>query len=315
MKRQHPLILSIGILIGMLAWKPGLETEIASFSARRPAIAITQAAYLGHSMKRYSLGMDDFLADLIWVQLLQQATHTPLQNKTVSWEYAQLEAITALDPKFEEAYAFGAAFLSVFRQDKIGAWLLLEKWVKHRPTFWKSHYTLGYHLYAEMGDYASAAPHILTAASLQGAPVWLTALGIRLLSESGALAQALKVCLELYSTVKTPLGQDRIKQRIHAIRFQMEKIALQAALKEYRNKHHAEPPGLEALRPFVFQDRELASVVSVDDAPEELRSVLVETFPFLYDPKTRSIQAPLSDKELRLDQTGIFHTHTATEKR
>jgi len=122
---------------------------------RRPSVQVSKVGMRSQSLRKYHLGFGNLLADLIWIHLLQEATHEKLPPGTVSWEFIQLDSITTLDPKFNTAYSFGASFLSVFRQDKIGAKILLEKWVKHRSQNWQPHFLLGYHLYYEMGEKAA----------------------------------------------------------------------------------------------------------------------------------------------------------------
>ncbi len=307
MKKKAALILALVLCACPLLLKHRLEQRLAERIVRRPPIPITQSAYQSHSLKRYSLGFDNLIADLIWIQLLQKASHEALSSGSVSWEYAQLEALTTLDPGFERAYSFGAAFLSVFRQDKFGAKLLLEKWVKRRPDYWKSHYTLGYHLFLEMANSKDAAPQILTAASLPGAPTWLSSLGIRLLSESGALAQALKVSLELYQSLRDDEAKWRMRMRVRSLRFNLQRAAWERALAEYRGQHDGEPPGSGVLHETaVREERELASIVATEETPDELRPLLAETFSFRYDADSHSIKAVLPPGEKGLDRIGIF---------
>src|SRR5690606_34161437 len=139
-----------------------------------------------------------------------------------------------LDPKFEKAYWFGAAFVSIFRRDEIGAKELLTNWVRQRPTFWRSHYNLGFHLFHEMHLYDPAAFHILRAASLPGAPSWLTALGVRLLTASAGTFSALQAAVGLYDSVNGTEGRYRLRMRVRSLAYALQKARWKEALERYK---------------------------------------------------------------------------------
>jgi len=310
MKIHRSTVLALILCSLSLALKIGTQHHIAKQNSNANLeLKPLQAGYHGRSLKKYSFGFDNLIADLIWIQLLQVASHEKLKDGKVSWEYAQLEAITTLDPHFEHAYRFGSAFLSVFREDNLGAKLLLEKWVKYRRNLWITHYLLGYHLYFEMNDYAAASKEMLTAASMENAPVWLASLGIRLLSESGALVQALNQSIELYRDITDPIAKFRIEYRVRSLHYTFEKQVWTEALKSYRQKNNADPSTLSELTSYRRDnERNLASVLDQSDLPEKLATILSEKFLFRFDTKTKTILA--SGDTAILEQTGIFKPHT-----
>jgi len=288
-----------------LATKLKLDLRLASVGRTVAPLRPLQATYHGHSLKRYSLGFDNFIAGLIWIGLLQHADYCKLTEGNVSWEYAQLDAVTTLDPNFDQAYPFSAIFLSVFRQDKLGAKLMLEKWVKRAPNFWRANYMLGYHLYYEMNDYAAASKYILRAASMNRAPNWLSSLGVRLLSQTGALMQSLNLAIELYGEMSHPEGKVRLLRRIRALNYHTQRSAWERALDEYRRTTGHPPPSSVALHPFVLGEvRSLASMVNREEAPHEVQTALGEKFGFHYDATTQSIAA-LHGNELA-GELGIY---------
>lgn len=295
-------------LVGL--WGKGsLEKKLEILPSKGPSLYAKTARYHARSLKHYSLGFGHLLSDLLWIRLLQNARHKTSEPGKVSWEFVQLDAITTLDPKFETAYPFGGAFLSVFLRDNLGAKIVLEKWAKRRPRYWKSHYLLGYHLFFEMSDYKSAATHILKAASLENAPHWLSSLGIRLLSESGGLMQALKTALSLYPSIQNQKAKDRIVTRIRSIRFTLAKRAWEEALKTYRNTHKKEPLDIDSLSPLLKgQSRQLASILFNTDIPKELGALFEERFQFRYDNGQKTIVPLQSVPEIELP--GIYHYET-----
>jgi hypothetical protein len=296
-------------LFGALACKVWSEKKIGPSLYKISSSSPQSAVYQSHSLKRFSLGFDNLISGIIWVRLIQKADTHAIQKGEVSWEYAQIDAVTTLDPNFEQAYGFGAISLSVFRQDKMGALLLLEKWVRHRPQYWKAHYLLGYHLYYELGNFSRGSKELLAAAGMPRAPSYLNALGIRLLSETGALAQALKISLELYPSVRDAEGKYRLVRRVRSLNFALQRAAWESGLGSYKSKYHKAPDGLKDVASFVVSEiRSVASIV--DDIPADLASVVKEKFAFKYDKKKGQIEPADSMKEMDLEGTGIFlHGH------
>ncbi len=300
----------LGILAGALGifalfGKVALDSRYTPVRQHSLALKPLSASYEGNALRRSSFGFQNLIADLLWIKLLQGAQHTPLKEEQVSWEYAQLQAITTLDPQFQRPYEFGAAYLSVFRRDKLGARLLLEAWARRRPHYWRTHYLLGYHLFFEMGLYSEAAKEILRASSMESAPPYLTALGIRLLSETGALWQSLELALEIYPGLSDAEARYRLKKRIRSLRFALEKARWQDALQQFRRAYRKEPERLLALVPLLpTMGRDLSSMEEGNE--EDLATLLHEKFQFHYDSKTRSIVAQPSEKELGIDQVGIY---------
>ncbi|MBI4405239.1 MAG: hypothetical protein HY537_13840 [Deltaproteobacteria bacterium] len=295
------------VLGGYLA-KHSIEKKMRTqLGARNPALGMLEASYQGRSIQKYSLGFQSAIADLLWIETLQKSSIEPLVDGQVSWEFAHLDAMTTLDPLFERAYSFGSVYLSILRRDKIGAKILLEKWVHRRPRYWRSHYLLGFHYYSEMGDYERGASSMLKAASLPHAPPWLTALGVRLLSETGAHLHALQQCLSLYPEVRDIEGQYRLRLQIRALNFTLQKNGWEQALEQYRRKFHAEPSSLDAIRPyFTPQFREIASMVGTENASAELGPMMAEVFSFVYDAGKKAVLSKETPTELGLTQLGIY---------
>src|SRR5436190_1836797 len=95
------LIGTLLIVLCAIGVKSYLHLAHTAGKTDRPNLKPIEAGYEGKSLKQYSFGFENLFSALLWVQMLQKAQHTPVKSDEVSWEYAQLEAITTLDPKFE----------------------------------------------------------------------------------------------------------------------------------------------------------------------------------------------------------------------
>jgi len=302
MKPQVKPLALVLLIFCLVASKMSLEkTRGFQSLLQGPDLEPNQVGYRADSLKKLSFGFESFIASLLWVQLLQEAKHTPLKQNTLSWEFAQSNAITQLDPNFDVAYHFGSLFVSFFRRDKEGGKLLLEKWVKFRPTLWRAHHLLGMHYFLELKDPAKAAPHILKASQLPRAPAYISSLGIRLLSQSGATFSALQSAVELFTASQNLETRNRLALRIRALRWHLQKDSLQSALDTYRKKHRKAPSNLRDLDPFLnlSLQREIGSAPSLSGGDKALQFLLKESFPFKLSPDRRTVEAldPAQEKE------------------
>lgn len=281
------------------------------FSIVKPPIAPDLkprlASYQSAAVERYSLGFNSLLGASIWVQILQNSDHRPVQNNEVSWEFAQLDTLTTLDPNNIRAYDFGAIFISTLRRDKIGGKLLIEKWAKKQPNTWRPWYLLGIHHVLELKDYSSAPPFILKASKMRGAPAWLSSLGIRLMSESGQLYPALKTSLELLPQLQNREAADRIVLRIRSLNYQIQRNHWQETLDNYIKTQRSHPKSFADLMAFGSgRSRELNSIV--DDEKNSLiaQELLGEIFKFKIDPRTTQIVSARPEQTDILEKVGIF---------
>lgn len=269
-----------------------------------PSLKPIEAKYQSQALKKYNAGFAHFLSALMWVQLLQQSSHQPIQDGKVSWEFTHVDGITELDPQFDRAYSFGSTFLSVFKQDVLGSQLILEKWVKRRPYYWRANYLLGFHYFSELDDASRGSEYILKASAMENAPSWTTSLGVRMLSETGALAQALRISIELYPGIRDDEGRTRLKSRVRSLNYALQKKGWEAALHKYRKEQKAEPQQIQDLRSILHSEvRGIASLF--DQVPEDLKPLLAEPFQFYYDASSHSIQPMRDPLSLGITRVGV----------
>ncbi len=296
--RNYAFLCLFAGLLFVVFVKIQTESKAQAWFSKRPDLDASQAVVFAKGVKRFSLGLDNWIAGLAWIRLLQTASHEPVPEGKLSWEYAQLLTVVELDRKFERAYDFGASFLSVFRRDTEGAKDLLTRWTVLKPNLWRAHYYLGYHLFGEMGQPAQAAHHILRAAELPGSPTWLTSLGVRLLSDAGAYRHSLAVAIRLYPAVNDQIGRDRLANRIRALRYHFARTEWQARIAEFETKFHRAPFSFgELAASFREPTRTLASFVEPGTLLDpEVEALLAEPIPFRYDSHSKEIR--LTDQKL-----------------
>jgi len=304
------LILSILILVVAILGKVFFQQFSWVTPALSPNLKPILASYQSSAVERYALGFNNLIGASIWVQLLQNSDHRPVKENEVSWEYAQLDTLTTLDPNNTRAYSFGAIFISTLRRDKIGGKLLIEKWTKKEPHYWRPWYLLGIHYALEMKDYVAASPVILKASKMKAAPDWLSSLGIRLMSESGKLYPALKTSVELLPQLQNKEAIERLTLRIRSLNYRIQKNQWQEALGNYVKTKRTLPTTLMDLKPYVEPSiRELSSILETEKGNDLIQSLLSEKFDFELERKTKQIKSTTPQQTELLEKVGIFLNH------
>lgn len=307
---RKDLLIFLPICLILIVGKNNIDRIAAKANKKNSQLIMNpyESGFHRDSLKLYNFGFANAIAGLIWIELLQKASHEPVTTKEVSWEFTLLDGLTVLNPEFDRAYSFGAPFLSVFRRDLLGGKIFLKKWVTRRPNYWWAYYAMGFHYFSELKDYEEAAKAIFKAASLERAPSWLPALGIRLLSESGSLMHALQVSLNLMQEMTDEEGRERLSMRIRNLNFRLQEIHWNDALKFYHQKYKRFPKGFGELRLLVSPpQRKLASFIPSQGISKETESLLLEEFPFDYDKKQNKVVLTKKKKELGLEEVIGIH--------
>ncbi|NBX76450.1 MAG: hypothetical protein EBQ92_07835 [Proteobacteria bacterium] len=294
------------LLVGKSLFQNQLQITDA---LRGPDAEETKVSYRGESLKKLTFGYDSFLASLLWIRLLQEAKYTPIKSNSVSWEFSEVDAVTTLDPNFDPAYNFGSLYVSFFRRDKVGGQRILEKWVKHAPTFWKPHHMLGMHYFLELGDYTHAAPHIIRASQLPDAPPYIASLGVGLLGQAGASFFVLQSACELFEAATGREARIRLARRVRGLRWHLEKQSWENALMAFKKKQGgALPRSLADLTRFLKTEpaRDISSVIPHLKQSEPLQILFSEKFQFALSKDRKTIEALNPAQAQEFENIGVY---------
>lgn len=116
-----------------------------------------------------SLGQRRLLSSLFWIQtLLDGDTENYKSRDLNSWMFLRFNTITELDPKFYEAYLWGGQYLSIVKDDIIGAERIYEKGLKNYPLDIDLNFNAGFNRYFELGQVDKAIQNFKTVIDLPG---------------------------------------------------------------------------------------------------------------------------------------------------
>lgn len=134
----------------------------------------------GHADERLYLPDGDFLriaslgyhapaADYAWLQAVQYYGGYRLGNHDLRYFDGLVDAVTTLDPHFEDAYVLSSLIHCVDFADHAGAVDVLKRGLLHNPDSWRLCFEIGFIHYVFTGEFAVAARWFEAAAAKPGA--------------------------------------------------------------------------------------------------------------------------------------------------
>lgn len=252
--------------VALLLASAGMQAAWSARRASREAVPAVRYLRSPDAARRLALSYDLLAADLYWMRALQVFGSTRLQeggDKTYADLYPFLDLTTALDPRFNVAYRFGAIFLSEpppggpGRTDQAIA--LLEKGIAANPERWEYYQDIGFVHYWWSQDYAEAASWFERGAAVPGAPWWLKSMAATTLAAGGDIRNSRFLWQMLRDTTDNDWVRNDAVRRLQQIDT-MERIAALTASVDRARQAGLGPPWSWAL---LFQ-RGLIANVPVD---------------------------------------------------
>ena len=193
--------------------------------------------------RHISLGFDNMLADLYWLDSIQylalgtsQGGHPALPTL--------LENVTTLDPDFEYPYIYSSLIMPGEGHTK-AAIKLADKGIKNVPKSWQIPYYAGLSIYQiQLRDYDKASALVELASKKPGAPESLPFIAGVLRSRANDKVKAYASWKVIYDTTKNKYSKERAGLYLehYEIIFALENLAT-----NYKNKFGSFPENLNDL--------------------------------------------------------------------
>ncbi|GEM_PF-452021 len=184
--------------------------------ATKPTFSVskqdTAFNYSGTILTYLNAGNKRMISDLLWIQTLLESDLDHYKAKDLnSWLYLRFNTITVLDPDFYDAYLFGGQYLSIVKDDDLGAKNIYDKAVVHFPTDYSINFNAAFHYYFELGDPLTSAQLFDKIKYHPSGPSYLPSLTARLIAKSGDLESAFMLLQDNFTKSK----DERIKAKLH----------------------------------------------------------------------------------------------------
>ena len=179
-------------------------------------------------LKVISLGQTRLVSSVLWITTLMNSDIKHYKkNDLRSWLYLRFKTIAHLDPRFYQVFLWGGQYLSVIKDDTLGAeelYKLSEKYFKN--DFWINYYR-AFNAYFELGDIVSAIRYydrIIDSPLVKKHAPYLPSIVSKLkLYQGGSLETAflqLKIAYE--RTRKNPNIKKRYFNQMYAIKAEID---------------------------------------------------------------------------------------------
>ena len=98
-----------------------------------------------------NIGLNSFFSKFLWISTVLKLDSTHYKKKDLnSWLYLKLSTITDLDPNFYDAFLYGGQYLSIIKDDPLGAESIYKKGLKNfKDDFWLN-LNAGYNAFFEL---------------------------------------------------------------------------------------------------------------------------------------------------------------------
>ena len=243
MKRDYVLVLAITAGLTAAAfvarWNDGHRPDV-------PAQFAEEQLYLnGPTMKRITLAFNGIAADWYWMRSLQyvgrkiinyEDTHSgklrlsDLKSLDLRLLPALLRTATTLDPKFLDAYYYGAVILPDVDENEAIA--LLNQGIAANPEQWKLSQHLGY-IYWQHREYQKASEVYETGGKLPDAPPWMLAMSARMKAEGGASQAAREMYVHLYEASDDLNVKGMVEKQLMRLDSLDERAKIRVVLSDY----------------------------------------------------------------------------------
>jgi tetratricopeptide (TPR) repeat protein len=240
----------------LLLLAPLLPVVQGRIDRRLGAFAEHEMLYLwsGEHIRRLTPGFENLMADVYWLRTVQYfgGQRAFSTDKRFDLLVPLVTITTALDPRLEIAYRYGATFLAETWPMGAGnpqaAIALLRRGVTRNPRNWRLRQDLGLFYLYFMNDSTRASEILLEASSIPGAPPFLKTLAAHVLVKGGERQGAMLLWQQIYE--QSEPGQLKDNAGLHLGQLKsLEAIdALNAAAAEFARRMGRPPATLDELR-------------------------------------------------------------------
>lgn len=138
------------------------------------------------TLKKFTLGFDKMIADLMFVNVVSSATWSEKNPDFIEWVYKMGDAITELHPKYEFVYLSIGTYLSFYKDQIELSNAILQKGADALPDKYTLPFYIAYNYYWELGEKEKSAPYFAEACRRPDAPPHMCTLAAKLMVKSEA---------------------------------------------------------------------------------------------------------------------------------
>ncbi len=219
MKKYITLIIIPTFLIISNVLKDNIRLPALNISREERSLNFNQSL-----VNIFSVGQKRLVSSLFWIHTMLESDIERVRDGN-SWMYYRFKTISSLDPFFYQNYLYGGLYLSIIKDDVIGAADIYNLGLQeYKNDFWLN-YNSAFNDYFELGNKESALRKYKVALNSPEAKPhsrYLPGLISRIQAETGGLEEAFTLLLNHYNN--TPRGKlkDRLKDNLYSLKAEID---------------------------------------------------------------------------------------------
>ena len=175
-------------------------------------------------IKNFNLGYNRLESSLLWIMTILESDIDHYRTKDLnSWMFLRFATISELEPNFYENYSFGSIYLSIVKDDILGASIIYNKGLDIYPTDYYLLKNASFHFFFEVKDYPRSFQLTQVIKKFHPEKKGLVGITTQLEAEHGKLEDAL-LTLDQYQKgfpLDTLFGQ-KIFQKRYALKAEID---------------------------------------------------------------------------------------------
>lgn len=182
----------------------------------------------------FNLGQKRLISSLYWVATILESDVDHYKSHDLnSWMFIRFNIISLIDPSFYENYSFGGPYLSIIKDDLIGADIIYQKGLIKYPDDYSLLLNSGFHYYFEQKNPAKAYPLWSKLKKLDQTPQYVISSLARIESERGNLDDSFLILKEYQARFpKDSIIWKKINDQIYSVKSEIDLHCLNNNLKQ-----------------------------------------------------------------------------------
>lgn len=197
------------VLLVLLAGGAGVAVGLPGVDGTRTRRGLDHALVFVPDDREFKLaatGFEEPLADMLWVRailLFGERWNVDEDPAWQKWLATVILAINTLDPRWRTSYYYGGTLLRVLG-DIEASDEVFSRGVEAMPHEWYFPFSLGMNAFLFRDDAATGADWLTRAATIDGAPAWVSASAAELRQRGGDRPSAIRYLKGVIQTARTP---------------------------------------------------------------------------------------------------------------
>jgi hypothetical protein len=186
----------LGVTLLCAAAAAGERLKMASQEEKDP----TELALFprGAWVRPLAFGFNELVADAAWLRALQYYGEHRITDRRYPYLETLFQTVTDLDPRFVNAYIFGALTLAEDEGQLERGLTLLQRGMAANPESWWLVFEYGFLQYIHGNDPDRAGHWLARAARMADSPAWVRRLAAHASAKAGNRETAIALWLEMY---------------------------------------------------------------------------------------------------------------------